>query len=163
MLFARLIARLFKPEQPDFAAMGDGLRRVLSGEIDSYELPPGWSFQILKPEPPNCGGNAEGNPESAESYSDHGRPMHEAGPHNGADAHSNIFRPVRHEVIAPLADPEQAKAGSRHGCVFPAGGDKGSGPCNAYCGSRVPPLHFFIDRIHRRIMGGKTAAAQGEA
>jgi hypothetical protein len=163
MQFARLIARWFKPDKPDFAAMREGIRRVHAGETDHFDLPPGWSFRVLVPECPICG--YRGDPGSHDAEGD---AENRGLPRVSRDLPGTEKQIVRNEphldrMIAPLTDAEQAEAGSRHGGVLPAHSDE-SGRARRTDGCHaVPPVHFFIDQIHRRIMGGKPAAAQVEA
>lgn len=73
MQFARIIAKWFKPEEPDFAALGAKLRQLAAGEIGGFELPPGVSFVRLLPECPKCGYRAEPGADGGEDHTQGGR------------------------------------------------------------------------------------------
>lgn len=163
MPITRLIAKWFKPEEIDFAALSAKVRQLEAGEISSFELPPGISYSRLVPECPKCGYRAEPGADRADRNAQDRRRMDEAGPHDGPDTHSDILRSVHHPMVSPLAQAEETKSGRGHGGILPASGNESRRASNADGRHGVPPLHVFVDRIHRRIMGRKASAAQGEA
>lgn len=161
MIIARIIRKWFR-QQDDFAALGEQLRQFRAGEIDHLELPPGVRYQALLPECPKCGYRAEGDADGGQGNAESGGRVRVTG--DLARPEIGIVRDQRgsERVISPLAEAEGAEACSRHRGILPSGRNEGRDTGGAKSRHGMPPIHFFIDRIHRRIMGGKRLIPQGE-
>lgn len=158
----RVWKRVTRSRLPDFDAMRDGVCRVLSGELDHYELPPGWNFTLLKEPTPGGDGHQNASSDGKRDAEDGRRPRMSCDlskPHS----HAHRGEARLQGMVAPLAESQDAEAAARHCSHRPASRNAGDKARRTDGNHAVPPLHFFADQIHRRIMKAKTAALQGDA